>query len=197
MITSETITAITEALISFHSAVGKIKKQANNPFFKSKYADLAGILDSIEDPLITNGLLIVQFPEQENILTTRLLHKSGEWMQSSFDINPVPEYLKEKDKNGVVLWRGSEYTSPQALGSAITYARRYAQIAILNLNIADDDGNAATGRIVQAPKPAITKTLFDKAIARIDKGEKDVIDKLAGMYSLTQDQKIILTSKRK
>jgi hypothetical protein len=128
MNTSESIKQIAEALVGFHSEVGKIAKDAKNPFFKSKYASLSGILDAIQEPLVNNGLSLVQFPEGENGLTTRLCHKSGEWMEASYFMKPVKD-------------------TPQDRGSAITYQRRYAVGAILSLNIdEDDDANKASGR---------------------------------------------------
>jgi hypothetical protein len=113
--------------------VSKVAKEANNPFFKSKYASLANILDTIQKPLSECGLAISQFPDG-NALTTIILHAdSGEWMESSY-VMPV---AKQND--------------PQAMGSAMTYARRYALGSILNLNIDDDDdGEKAMGR--QIPK---------------------------------------------
>jgi hypothetical protein len=113
--------------------VSKVAKESNNPFFKSKYASLANILDTIQKPLSECGLAISQFPDG-NALTTILLHAdSGEWMESSY-VMPV---AKQND--------------PQAMGSAMTYARRYALGSILNLNIDDDDdGEKAMGR--QIPK---------------------------------------------
>ena len=123
---SESIKNICTALVKFHSEVGKVKKSATNPFFKSKYADLASILDVIEEPLCEAGLSYVQFPEGENELQTTLMHTSGEWMQASYKMKPT--------KN-----------DPQGLGSTITYQRRYALGAILGLNIdIDDDGNAGS-----------------------------------------------------
>lgn len=194
MITSESTNLLSEALMLFHKEVGKIKKSANNPFFKTKYADLSGILDVIQDPLLSNGLVITQFPEGEDTLTTRLMHRSGEWMQSSFVIKAVPDYLKEKDKNGNILWRGSEYVSPQAMGSAITYARRYAQTAILNLNIADDDGNEASARTI-VKKPAITTSQWSNALKRIQQGETGIVQKLRDTYALTPAQLVTLGEK--
>lgn len=117
---------ITAALVNFHKAVGKIPKDANNPFFKSRYASLSGILETINEPLFANGLTLVQFPEGENGLTTRLMHTSGEWMEATYQMKP------SKD-------------DPQGRGSAITYQRRYAIGAILSLNIdEDDDANASS-----------------------------------------------------
>jgi hypothetical protein len=130
---SESIKNIAGALVKFQSSVSKVAKEANNPFFKSKYASLANILDTIQKPLSECGLAISQFPDA-NALTTIILHaESGEWMESSY-VMPV---AKQND--------------PQAMGSAITYARRQSIGSILNLNIDDDDdGEKAMGR--QIPK---------------------------------------------
>jgi hypothetical protein len=126
MKTSTELNEIAAALVGFHKAMGKVKKEANNPFFKSKYASLPNILDAIREPLILNNLSVVQFPTGENELTTILMHASGQFMQSSYLMRPV--------KN-----------DPQGVGSCITYQRRYAVGAILSLSIdEDDDGNAAS-----------------------------------------------------
>lgn len=126
---SESIKNIAGALVKFQSSVSKVAKESNNPFFKSKYASLANILDTIQKPLSECGLAISQFPD-DNALTTIIVHaESGEWMESSY-VMPV---AKQND--------------PQAMGSAMTYARRYALGSILNLNIDDDDdGEKAMGR---------------------------------------------------
>jgi hypothetical protein len=130
---SESIKNIAGALVKFQASVSKVAKESNNPFFKSKYASLANILDTIQKPLSECGLAISQFPDA-NALTTIIVHaESGEWMESSY-VMPV---AKQND--------------PQAMGSAMTYARRYALGSILNLNIDDDDdGEKAMGR--QLPK---------------------------------------------
>ena len=120
------IKEIAKALLLFHSKVQKIAKSEDNPFFKSKYADLPAVLESIQQPLQESGLCFVQFPE-ENSLTTLLMHaESGEYMQATYNLH-------------------AEKITPQGLGSAITYARRYALGAILGLNTdKDDDGNKAS-----------------------------------------------------
>jgi len=128
MQTSPETKNLNAAMVAFHKEVGKVKKDAKNPFFKSSYASLSGILDAIDEPLTNNGLSITQFPEGENGLTTRLMHTSGEWMEATYTMKPVKD-------------------TPQDRGSAITYQRRYALGGILSLNIdLDDDGNQASGR---------------------------------------------------
>jgi hypothetical protein len=125
---SSSIKNIANALLVFHVKVDKISKDANNPFFKSKYASLSNILESIQDALTESGLSFVQFPEGEHELTTLLMHaESGEYTQGTYKMTP-------KDN------------TPQGIGSCITYQKRYALAAILGLNIdEDDDGNKATG----------------------------------------------------
>lgn len=132
--TSKTTTQITKALLGFHGEVEKISKDASNPFFKSSYASLSNILDSIKEPLAKNGLTFVQFPVGASGLTTRLMHESGEWMEATYFMTPA--------KN-----------DPQGIGSAITYQRRYSLGAVLGLNISeDDDGNAASVKGATKPK---------------------------------------------
>lgn len=123
---SDSIKNLAAALCKFQGEVQKIKKTETNPFFKSKYASLADILDVIRQPLVDNGLAFVQFPTGEHNLSTMLMHSSGEWIEDTYSMTPA--------KN-----------DPQGLGSVITYQRRYALGAVLGLNIdEDDDGNKAT-----------------------------------------------------
>jgi hypothetical protein len=117
------IKAITSALVEFHKKVEVIKKDSQNPFFNSKYASLSNILNVINPVLIECGLNIMHLPTGEGKLRVILSHISGAYIMTTFDMK-IP-----KDE-------------PQGLGSAITYSRRYAIGAILNLNIEDDsDGN--------------------------------------------------------
>lgn len=142
METSPDTKEITAAVLAFHARALVIGKDSENPTFKSgprgsasKYASLAHILEGIAGPLAECGLGFVQFPDGES-LTTRLLHRSGEWMQASVTMRPTQN-------------------TPQAHGSAITYARRYALVAILGLRIdGDDDGNAASAPAPPAPSAA-------------------------------------------
>ena len=124
---SVSIQNIGKALALFNMKMGKITKDKTNPFFKSSYATLSTILEHIQLPLIECNLAITQFPTENNTLTTILIHsESGEYIQGSYSLSPI--------KN-----------DPQSIGSAITYARRYALGAVLGLNIDDDDdGNKAT-----------------------------------------------------
>ena len=122
---------LAKALNSAQKQLGSAKKDADNPFFKSKYADLGSVVRAIKDPFADNGLSYTQFPicdgESAGVITV-LMHKSGEWMRSSYSIP-----LVKRDA--------------QAVGSCITYARRYALQAIAGIPADDDDGNQASERL--------------------------------------------------
>ena len=130
---------IAVALSKFQSELEAAKKDSENPFLKSFYSDLRSVWNVIREPLAKNGLAVTQIPTIHEklgmILVTKLLHTSGEFIESSYPINPV--------KN-----------DPQGVGSALTYARRYALSAILGVvSEGDDDGHRATnGKPIQEPK---------------------------------------------
>lgn len=112
-------------------AQAKIKhaaKDANNPHFNSQYADLASVWEACREPLTSEGLSIVQMPCGSGDvvgLTTTLLHASGQFMSSTIYTTP-------------------ERKGPQAVGSVLTYLRRYALAAAVGVAPDDDDdGNAA------------------------------------------------------
>lgn len=134
--TSESIAKIASALAKAQGAMRAALKDSVNPHFRSRYADLAGVWDVAREPLSANGLAVVQSPgevgDKTIVLSTLLVHESGEWMEGQLTI-PV----SKPDAQGV--------------GSAITYARRYALAAIVGIVQDDDDGNAASG---PAPKKA-------------------------------------------
>jgi hypothetical protein len=115
------------AICEFKKLGLTIKKESSNPFFKSKYADLANILDVIEIKAATCGLVITSSLGRDAdgmSLTTTLEHKdSDEKKESSFPVVGL---------------------KPQEIGSSVTYARRYNIQSLLNLAAEDDDGNAAS-----------------------------------------------------
>jgi hypothetical protein len=103
-------------------------KDAANPYFKSSYADLQGVLEVVRPLLSKFEMAVTQLMAPINgtlALVTMLTHSSGQWMRSI-----TPLYMKD--------------STSQAMGSSITYARRYALAAIIGLFQKDDDGNEAT-----------------------------------------------------
>lgn len=117
---------IASALSKFHELVPDIKKGSTNPFFNSKYAGLDAILPVIQEPLKQAGLTFTQIPSGLNKLKTIIIHiESGETVEGELEITPARQ-------------------DPQGQGSALTYMRRYALVAMLGLNTEeDDDGNAS------------------------------------------------------
>ena len=124
---SPSLKNLAKALTCFQSNIQKVKKDSTNPFFKSKYASLSNILETIQGPLTECGLCFSQFPTDNHGLTTILIHSdSGEYLESTYFMKPVKD-------------------DPQGIGSSITYQRRYSLASVLGLNIDDDDdGNAAS-----------------------------------------------------
>jgi len=121
--------SIYKKLNEFSKIVGKVKKNGVNPFHKSKYSKLEDVMDAIENPLIESGLGYIQIPTESGLKT-------------------VIYDLDGKDTiEGFISYVGA--SDMQKLGSAITYARRYALVTMLGLEQTDDDGNYASG---YAPK---------------------------------------------
>lgn len=133
---SEQLDQLGTALAKAQAEIVGAKKDSANPFFKSDYADLASVWTACRKPLTANGLSVVQMPIMEAGavgVSTLLLHASGQWVRSTLHANP-------KD------------LGPQAVGSVITYLRRYALAAMAGVSQIDDDANAAEGH----QKPATT-----------------------------------------
>lgn len=133
---SESIKEISVALSKLGADLGNVSKNSVNPFFKSKYADLASILDYVKPSLAEHGLSIVQSSRQTRqkvlIIETLLTHESGEWIETEIE---VP--ASQTDKKTQI-----EKYDAQTVGSAVTYGRRYALSAILNISSEEDnDGN--------------------------------------------------------
>lgn len=152
-----------------------IKKDANNPFFKSGYATLSNIIETVEPILMKHGLMITHVM-QGNSLLTQIWDGDKALLESRFDL-PV---------NGDI----------QKIGSAITYAKRYNITAMLNLNIEDDDdGNGAKPVPKETAKPV---SAYNNAVASIN-GAKTLDDltvigeKIKKSTALTAEEKEKLT----
>jgi len=119
------------ALAAFQGEVTPPKKTASNPHFKSKFADLADVLEAVRAPLAKHGLSLTQMAvgacETHVRVVTIVAHKSGQWFRGALDMP-----LAQK--------------TPQGVGSAISYARRYCAMAALGIAAEDDDGERAENR---------------------------------------------------
>ena len=138
---SESIVDLAAALIAARPNFAPAIKNSFNPSFKStanpngsKYTDLASAIDATQAALLAQGIVVLQSPsgsiEHRSVsITTRLLHKSGQFLEGTLDVPAL-------GRNGY---------DAQSVGSAITYGRRYALMAMLGIAPEDDDGNAASG----------------------------------------------------
>lgn len=195
---SENIEVIVPALIKARAAFKAAVKDASNPHFKSQYVTLDGVVDSVNDALLANGVFCTQqtdVVEGRTVLYTRFLHESGQWIGSAYPVHPI--------KN-----------DPQAEGSALTYARRYALMALAGIAPEDDDGNAASKAAgkpgkTQARQVAGTPTegaweamdadeqeflmnIANNAAALLDSGDAEAAHDHIQSQNLNSDEKIAL-----
>ena len=125
---SDEVNKLAEALSKAQGQMENAIKDSENPYFRSRYADLASVWEAARKPLSANGLAVTQTSEfnlEAVTVVTTLLHSSGQWLRGTLAMKPV--------KN-----------DPQGIGSCLTYSRRYALAAILGIAQADDDGNEAS-----------------------------------------------------
>jgi hypothetical protein len=131
---SEAINELVSALAKAQGAFKPILKDADNPAFRSKYADLSTIIEATRPALNANGLVIIQgvqceLDTQATKIETLLAHTSGQWISDELHL---PATMRDR-------------FDAQAVGSSQTYGRRYAMQAMLGVAAFDDDGNAAAG----------------------------------------------------
>jgi len=127
---SAQIDELSTALSKAQGLIEGAKQDAADPFFKSKYADLASVWDACRAALAVNGLAVIQSPAAEGTrvsVDTLLTHSSGQWVSGTVSVTAKED-------------------SPQAIGSAITYLRRYALQSFVGVAPEDDDANAASAK---------------------------------------------------
>ena len=156
-----------ERLAMVRGMVSGVKKTAKNPFFKSSYADLNGVMDSLAPALVECNLIYVQYANRHDgvdVLTTELVNVSNpedKIVSHTHLVIPAPDMQK--------------------LGGAITYARRYALVSMFGLEAIDDDGNAANGKGKPLTATQLHNARTNDAKATLDKAKKE------GNYDLASD----------
>lgn len=153
ILTSEHLNELATALSKAQGEFDPALKDSSNPFFKSKYADLPSVWAVSREILCKYGLSLLQFPssnEGKHCLITRLMHTSGQWMQSSVDL-----LLTKNDIQG--------------LGSAISYMRRYSMTSILGIVQDDDDGQLAVQKKKEQEKPKENSSIDPAQYAELKK----------------------------
>jgi hypothetical protein len=147
---SEDIKELAAALNKAQSEMMCASKDAKNPFFKSTYATLNSVWEAVKDALLNNGLTALQPIKHDNgspIVQTIIMHVSGQYITGECPIICA----KEKD--------------PQALGSAITYARRYSLAAMLGV-VTDEDDDAEKNMVINNKKSELPQNKPDKPTMR-------------------------------
>jgi len=183
---SETIGKLALALSKAQAEMPEVKKNAQNPFLKNKYADLGAVIETSRPVLAKHELAVTQFPvsDGEKIgVTTLLAHSSGEWLEESILISAT-------DAKGLSF--------AQSAGVVISYLRRYAWASILGM-YADEDTDGHTGRNSEPTKNsgkiAQTMTLEKALLVRDGKGELysdktiDALQKIVNSPEAPQEKK--------
>ena len=163
-----------KAIAKFNEVCPPIIKDADNPFFKSKYASLDHIQSHIKEPLKQAGLVVIQrnIYDGQLFVETKVIHaESGE-----FEVSIFPVIVQKNDA--------------QSYGSAVSYAKRYSLSGLLNLIIqdSDDDGNSAGGNNTigdnkpqkQKPITWLTEQQYNATLAADIKGIEAVLKKYSG-----------------
>lgn len=142
--------ALFAALASAQTEVENATKGSINPHFKSRYADLAEVLNTVRPVFGKHGLAIIQSVQTDGrvvSVTTTLGHKEGGFVSSTTACLAAKE-------------------DAQGIGAAATYLRRYGLAAMCGVAQEDDDGNAASGRPAKSsPPPAAPQPVAELAEA--------------------------------
>ena len=148
--------------------IGKVTKGSNNPFFKSKYADLNALLEATEPILLKHGLIVLQPIVNACVCTQIIDVDTGDKVESSLALPVIAD--------------------PQKLIASITYYRRGSLQSLLSLQAVDDDGNTAREAVKE------TKTFphdrFQAGLDKVAEGEitGDDFKKAIQGYTLTELQ---------
>jgi hypothetical protein len=169
MITSESIKELAGALSKAQGAITPAKMDKENSFLKNKYADFGSVIEATRPALLANGLSVTQHPAVENecvTLTTRLMHASGEWIESSMTL-PIGE--------------GRGISLAQSMGGVITYLRRYSLSSILGVYADEDtDGNGDVKKQEKKSEPKPEQHANGTRAELAPAALKSYIAKLAG-----------------
>jgi len=140
---SDSITKLAAALVAAHADVQHATKDSTNPHFKSGYASLNSLIDTVKPAFLKHGLTVVQLPAAGHdgaALESVVMHESGEFL-STIATSPIAKQ------------------DPQGIGSAYTYLRRYSLSAIAGIAQEDDDGNAASYHPDQSPTGGLSRKM--------------------------------------
>jgi hypothetical protein len=144
----------------------KVTKGNDNPFFKSKYADLNAIIDAVEPICMENGLILLQPIDSNHVISRVICVETGDFIESSLELPNI--------------------TDPQKLIACCTYYRRATLQSLFSMQTIDDDGNTAREGVKES-KPKLSMERFNKAVDAINNGQYSA-EELIQKYELTKEQ---------
>ena len=174
---SNEIGKLADALAKAQAEMEPATKDSSNPFFKSQYASLAACWAACRGPLSKHGLAVIQTTEPDNgnvTVISTLTHSSGQWIKGKLSVKPPK-------------------TDSQALGSCLSYLRRYSLSALVGLSTQDDDAEGTMSRPVAgkktapnkaAPKPADMKKFLEAVTPLAEKMGPEIFDAFLTEYGI-------------
>ena len=171
---STSVLKLLNKIAAIQANIGKLSKDTENDFFKSKYFDINKLVDTLQPFLVASKLILTQPTINGSVYSIITDLETGESIESVLSLPP-------------------NETNPQKIGSCITYYRRYTLQSLLALQSEDDDGNKAAAK--PKPKPKVIALSDDNIKASIEKGtQKRVLaDIKKSIYSATNSQILELT----
>lgn len=157
--------------------IGVVKKNAKNPHFKNTYADLNALIDAVEPILLEKGLIMLQPIKDSKVYTQIIDIETFDIVESSIDLSPN--------------------LTAQALGSQVTYYRRYTLQSLMSLQADDDDGHKAS-----VPQPIVKEILqvgstnFIRCVDALKEG-KGTIEQIKAKYNVSSEVEKVLIEKSK
>ena len=157
--------------------IGVVKKNAKNPHFKNTYADLNALIEAVEPILLEKGLILLQ-PIKDGKLFTQIIDiDTFEMVESVIDLSPN--------------------LTAQALGSQVTYYRRYTLQSLMSLQADDDDGQkASTPQAIVKEVLQVGSSNFIRCVTALQEG-KGTIDQIKAKYNVSSEVEQVLIEKQK
>ena len=156
--------------------IGVVKKNAKNPHFKNTYADLNALIEAVEPILLEKGLILLQPIKDGKVFTQIIDVDTFDMIESSIDLSPN--------------------LTAQALGSQVTYYRRYTLQSLMSLQADDDDGQRASTTSPIKEVLHVGSSNFIRCVDALKQG-KGTIEQIKAKYQVSEEVEKVLIEKTK
>lgn len=156
--------------------IGVVKKNAKNPHFKNTYADLNALIEAVEPILLEKGLILLQPIKDGKVFTQIIDVETFDMIESSIDLSPN--------------------LTAQALGSQVTYYRRYTLQSLMSLQADDDDGQRASTTLPIKEVLQVGSSNFIRCVDALKQG-KGTIEQIKAKYQVSEEVEKVLIEKTK